>query len=615
MPGIAGVITAPSAQGKLRSGCAMIESMLHEPWYVSSSCRFDELGIAVGWVDHPNSYSGCLPLWNAARDVCLVFVGEHFPSRGENFAMAAQDTSVDSENAGCLVDLYEEKGIRFLEDLNGWFCGVLVDLRRRTVALFNDRYGLSRLYFHEGKDAFYFASEAKAILRSVAECRRLDQRALGEWFSCGCVLQNRTLFEGIQLMPGGSVWTFFERGRIAKERYFHPGHWEKLPVLKPAEYYERIKAMFPRVLQRYFRGPRGIGLSLTGGVDSRMIIAWMKETFTALPCYSFGGTFRDCADVQIARRLSELLAQPHTTISVGDAFLKQFPRLAEKTVYITDGAMDVSGAVELYVNRKAREIAPVRLTGNYGSEIVRSKVAFTPRTLQCNIFNPDFAEFIRQAAATYAAEISARRMSFIAFKQMPWHHYARLAVEQSQLTLRSPFLDNELVALVYQAPPVVATGKELSLRLIHDGKPDLGMIATDRGVTYPFDTLSNKARRSVQEFLAKAEYAYDYGMPGWLARLDHLLAGMRLERLFLGRQKFYHFRVWYRDQLAPHIKEVLLDQRTSFQILSGSSRSGRNGFQASERHEQFHRRNSQDPKRGVVAKVVNRAELKRFTTG
>ena len=33
---------------------------------------------------------------------------------------------------------------------------------------------------------------------------------------------------------------------------------------------------------------------------------------------------------------------------------------------------------------------------------------------------------------------------------------------------------------------------------------------------------------------------------------------MHLEKLFLGRHKFYHFRVWYRNQLAGYLKEILL---------------------------------------------------------
>ena len=60
----------------------------------------------------------------------------------------------------------------------------------------------------------------------------------------------------------------------------------------------------------------------------------------------------------------------------------------------------------------------------------------------------------------------------------------------------------------------------------------------------------------------RAEYAYDYGMPDWLARLDGTFSALHLERLFLGRHKFYHFRYWYRSALAPYLREVLLDERS-----------------------------------------------------
>ena len=51
-------------------------------------------------------------------------------------------------------------------------------------------------------------------------------------------------------------------------------------------------------------------------------------------------------------------------------------------------------------------------------------------------------------------------------------------------------------------------------------------------------------------------------MPQWLARTDHLLSPLRLERLFLGRHKPLHYRIWYRRELAAYVKDVLLDSRS-----------------------------------------------------
>lgn len=169
---------------------------------------------------------------------------------------------------------------------------------------------------------------------------------------------------------------------------------------------------------------------------------------------------------------------------------------------------------------------------------------------------------VRKAAVTYEAEKRCRRLSFIAFKQVPWHHCSRLAVEQSQLTMRAPFLDNDLLELTYQAPPDVAASREPSLRLIADGNPSLSRIPTDRGVLHGPLPVASRVNHAYQEFTFRAEYAYDYGMPQWLAKIDHAFAPFHLEKLFLGRHKFYHFRVWYRDKLAAYLKEMLLDPRT-----------------------------------------------------
>jgi len=68
--------------------------------------------------------------------------------------------------------------------------------------------------------------------------------------------------------------------------------------------------------------------------------------------------------------------------------------------------------------------------------------------------------------------------------------------------------------------------------------------------------------QGILRFLWRAEYAYDLGMPQWLARVDHILDPLHLERFFLGRHKFCHFRVWYRDALSGYIREMLLDPRT-----------------------------------------------------
>lgn len=573
MPGIAGIL---GSNASIENGSrleAMVNSMKHERFYASGTHIDERLQGWIGWTAQKGSPSDTMPVWNESKDICLILSGEPF----------ADDLP---PNANYLVHAYEKKGLKFLEKLSGWFSGVLIDLRLQKIVLFNDRFGLNRIYFHEGADGFYFASEAKALLKVLPALRELDARSFAEVVSCGCPLQNRTLFSRVALLPGGAVWTFSPGGPVRKEFYFRPESWENQAQLGEEEYYERLREIFPRVLKKYLRGEEKMGMSLTGGLDGRMIMAWQRFPANTLPCYTFGSAYRDCIDATLAKRVAQVCQQPHQQIPVDGKFLSQFPALAERAVYLSDGTMDVSGAAELYVNQIAREIAPVRLTGNYGSEILRGNVAFKPGPVHPELFDQAFREQLEAARATYLQEARCHPVSFIAFKQVPWHHYSRLSVEQTQITMRSPFLDNELVSLMYQAPERAIASKEPSFRLIAEGNTALGRIPTDRGLRHRPVAVITKAKNFFAEFTFKAEYAYDYGMPQWLARLDHALAPLHLEKLFLGRHKFCHFRIWYRDHLAGWLKDTLHDQRARSrsylkpaflaQVVDGHLKGGRN---------------------------------------
>ena len=151
---------------------------------------------------------------------CLTFSGEEFPEPGTAQRLKAQGHELDVDGPSYLVHLYEDDP-SFPAGLNGRFHGLLADRNRGTAMLFNDRYGMHRIYYHQSSDAFYFAAEAKAILAVRPELRRMDSRGLGEFVSCGAVLENRTLFEGIHVLPPASAWVF-RSGSLERKAQLFP---------------------------------------------------------------------------------------------------------------------------------------------------------------------------------------------------------------------------------------------------------------------------------------------------------------------------------------------------------------------------------------------------------
>jgi asparagine synthase (glutamine-hydrolysing) len=561
MPGIAGIITAMPREWAEPQLHKMLEVLRHESFYVTGTWMDERNGVYSGWSVQKNSFSDPMPVRNENGDVVLVFSGEEYPEPGTTSRLKVLGHEFDAEGPSYLAHLYEEDR-SFPLNLNGRFHGLVKDANRGTVMLFNDRFGMHRLYYHQSKEAFYFAVEAKAILAVRPELRTADPRGLGEYVSCGCVLENRTLFKDIHVLPQGSAWSF-QAGKIErKDTYFDPQQWEQQIPLEPESYHKELRKAFSENLPRYLNSRQRIGMSLTGGLDTRMVMSWQKRSPGSFPCYTYGGPYRLNRDVIVARKVASVCQQPHEIVAVGKEFLPRFAHYAERTVYLTDACVDVYRSPDLYLSEKARHIAPVRMTGLYGDEVLRHLRAFKPTDPMAGLYSQDFLSNVGSARETYSKVITCNPTSFAVFRQAPWHHFGILALEQTQLAVRTPFLDNDFVRTVFRAPASVTENNDLRLRLIGDGSPALRRIRTDRGFGGNSSYLSSAAARNFQEFTFKAEYAYDYGMPQWLSQIDHLFSSFHLERLFLGRHKLYHFRVWYRDALSGYIREMLLDSRT-----------------------------------------------------
>src|ERR1039457_4186578 len=186
MPGIVGLITNAPREHAEQQLLAMLGTLRHEPFYVTGTWCDESLGAYVGWAARKGSFSDGMPLSNEAGNAVLVFSGEDHSEPGTAVRLKGRGHLLKTEGPSYLVHLYEEDP-SFPAGLNGWFHGLLVDRTRKAATLFNDRYGMHRLYYHESKDAFYFAAEAKAILAVRPELRSISPRSIGELVSCGCV--------------------------------------------------------------------------------------------------------------------------------------------------------------------------------------------------------------------------------------------------------------------------------------------------------------------------------------------------------------------------------------------------------------------------------------------
>ena len=229
MPGIVGLITKGPRERAREELRQMVKTIRYEPFYTVGTWAHEDMGVYVGWTALPNSFSAYMPVASENGNVHLFFSGEDFSRRGIGHVTTGSN-GVTPSGASYLVDLYQSDP-SFPASLDGMFHGLVVDRAGASATLFNDRYGMYRMYYHEAREGFYFAAEAKAILAVRPELRKADLRSLGEFIACSCVLQDRTLFEGIYRLPGGSIWRFRNGSLERKSAYFRAREWEEQPSL------------------------------------------------------------------------------------------------------------------------------------------------------------------------------------------------------------------------------------------------------------------------------------------------------------------------------------------------------------------------------------------------
>ncbi len=199
------------------------------------------------------------------------------------------------------------------------------------------------------------------------------------------------------------------------------------------------------------------------------------------PAYTFGGAWGELYDVSTARKIAAVYGQPFAAIRINEEFLRSFDDYAARAVYLSDGMHAAFGAHDVFFNERAKEIAPVRLTGKFGSEVVRIRNLVGEYTYETGFLNGPLQAVVGQLPTFRDTNPNGNHLTRVVTEEISWHEIARVAVEQSYITLRTPYMDNALVKLMYRAPQGSREAGDLQERYVKEYAPELATIITNLG--------------------------------------------------------------------------------------------------------------------------------------
>jgi len=335
-----------------------------EGFYVSG-----ELGFGFRRLSIIDLALGHQPMSDSEKSVWVVFNGEiyNFPelkkelqSRGHVFR-----TNSDTE---VIVYGYKEWGCDVVTHLNGMFGFAIWDEINRRLILARDRAGIKLLYYRLQKDRIVFASEVRSILSNGEEKPSLNVVALNLFLRYRYTPSPLTLFEGIRKLAPGTMLVI-ENGEPRIKRYwdYKPQPFDPPPTVEEAE--EQLLFLYRKAVRRQLLSDVPIGLLLSGGLDSGLLLALLGLEGSDRKTFSVGyGLSNDAHDELIdAAYTAQQLNAPNYSVAIGQA---DFETILPKLTRILEEPVATASIVPMYyVCQRARLDVKVVLLGQGPDEL------------------------------------------------------------------------------------------------------------------------------------------------------------------------------------------------------------------------------------------------------
>jgi asparagine synthase (glutamine-hydrolysing) len=311
---------------------------------------------------------GHQPMSDAEERVWVVFNGEiyNFPElRAELEAHGhVFRTRSDTE---VIVHGYKQWGPDVFNHLNGMFGLAIWDASARRLVVARDAFGIKLVYYKLDRDGLTFGSEIRAVLAASNETPAVDTEAVGLFLQYRYTPAPHTLHQGIRKLAAGTMLVC-ENGECREERWYRYRPEPFSPRRSDDDAQAELLAIYRRAMKRHLLADVPVGLLLSGGVDSNLLLALMNEHGRDWPTYTvgYGNSFAD-DELDLAAETARMMGSRHTSVTLDqEVFEEALPKILDALEEPIAGSSIVP---MYYVCRRAREDVKVALIGQGPDEL------------------------------------------------------------------------------------------------------------------------------------------------------------------------------------------------------------------------------------------------------
>ncbi|MEW6685359.1 MAG: asparagine synthase (glutamine-hydrolyzing) [Candidatus Edwardsbacteria bacterium] len=309
---------------------------------------------------------GHQPLCDETGKIWLVLNGEiyNYPvlqrelmTRGHKFK-----TQSDAE---VVLHLYQDCGMNLLEKLQGMFAFALWDSNKRLLLLARDRLGIKPLYYYPDFKHISFASSLAGLLCDSGISRKLNLRALNDFFSLRYVLAPDTILEGVKKLEPGHL-LLVEPDSFKERQYWDiPLSYGK--TFSESEAREELKTKLKKTITSHLMSDVPVAAFLSGGIDSSIVVGAMVEAGVKPKTFSVGFSDEpDYSELKYAKIVADYWGLENYEVIVKPETLKS--SLSSIIEALEEPIADPAAIPGYFLSQLAAQQVKVVLTGEGADE-------------------------------------------------------------------------------------------------------------------------------------------------------------------------------------------------------------------------------------------------------
>ena len=311
---------------------------------------------------------GHQPMSDAEETVWVIFNGEIYNYKELRAELLGKGhefrTNSDTE---VIIHSYKEWGTDVFNHLNGMFGLAIWDVPNERLVVARDAMGIKPVYYRIADGRLTFSSEIRAIFAVEESKPEVDPMAVNLFLRFRYTPSPYTILKGVRKLAAGTLLVV-EKGRCREERWYNFVPAPFAAPKKDEEAVEELLHLYKAAVKRHLLSDVPVGILLSGGLDSGLLLALMNEQGGPWPAYTigYGETYRDDELIDAAETAAVFGAR-HVTVKLDQ---NEFERSLPAIVECLEEPITASSIVPMYfISQRARQDVKVALIGQGPDEL------------------------------------------------------------------------------------------------------------------------------------------------------------------------------------------------------------------------------------------------------